>query len=136
MFSFEERMKALVDAIQACRRDRAAALNGLKEHTRHLLTVLRKQHLARATHLRCSLAANNRVRNERWPDLRQEFFVCRLEMRHRLQEMLAKDRQFRKNRLSHLRYSFGQVQRALAHDLHQAATTWRKLAPTTSVSLN
>jgi len=134
MHSFTERMKTMSEAILTSRRERCAAVAGVKEHTEQVLSEaevflqrLNQEHRDLAARTRSELASNRRDRSEQLRQFRDDVRRGHQETRDRLRQMLGNVRHVRQEHVGQLRQSFNECQRHLADDLREASRLWQQV---------
>ncbi len=132
MPAFSEQMKALTAEVVFAKRERAAAVAGLQEHTAQLLSGSRSflKHLSDEHHssgeqLRSELAADQRRRAVHMKAQRTANRQQLQQARHQLRLMLGRVRRDRQQHMQQLLQGFQSNMQQLAHDFQTAAQTWR-----------
>lgn len=130
---FSEMMKTLTDEIACCRRERAATLTGLQEHTvqlladsRALLKHLGEDHCCSGERLRKDLATDRQRRAEQTRTQRMANRQFLRQTRQQLSQMLGRVRGERQEKMQQMLQGFHAIQQQLATDFRTAAQLWRQ----------
>ncbi len=134
MAFFSERMKAFADQVSACRRERAAAVAGVKEHTGRALEDARKlvrrvedENRQRGRECRAALAAGRCDRSEDVRAFRAGVRQAQQQARGRMRAALDQHQRDRQGDVGRMLRGFGEARQALANDFRAAAQAWRNL---------